>query len=141
MAYHWLQIVFVLLFIVPLIFFIVCLQNTLQSVSPENRKMPPGNVWLMFIPLFGIIWQFIVVRKIADSIKEECKKLNISITESRPGYTLGIIYCISYLIFFIPAFKLLGALATVISCVIYWIKINRYKKLIEAYKINYVARC
>jgi len=49
------QIIILALFLVPGIFFLLTLQNTLKVISPENRKMQPSNVWLMFIPLFNII--------------------------------------------------------------------------------------
>jgi hypothetical protein len=76
------QLLFLLLFYLPLVFFLFTLQNTLKIISSENRKMPPANVWLIIIPLFGILWQFIVVSRIADSIKNECVKLNIPVEET-----------------------------------------------------------
>ena len=55
--------------LIPFIFFLIELQNTLKVVKNENRKMKPGQVWLLFIPLFSIYWYFEVVNKIADSLK------------------------------------------------------------------------
>ena len=55
--------------LLPLIFYLLTLQGILQEVKPENRKMDPGMVWLTLIPLFGIVWQFIIVGNIADSLK------------------------------------------------------------------------
>jgi len=40
------------LMIIPAIFFYLTLQNTLKIVSLYNRTMPPGQVWLLLIPLF-----------------------------------------------------------------------------------------
>ena len=62
------QFLFLALFLIPAIFFLLTLQNTLKAISEENRKMPPANVWLMFIPLFNIVWQFIMVDRIAHSL-------------------------------------------------------------------------
>jgi len=131
-------IIFLLLFIIPVIFFLITLQNTLKTISYENRRMPPANVWLIFIPLFGIVWQFIVVSKIADSIKEECVKLNIPIKENRPTFYIGLIYCISSILFLIPVLKTIGSIAVLITWIIYWIKVNEYKKLLLANKDNYL---
>jgi len=47
--------------LLPTIFYLITLQNTLHQVKFENRKMQPGQVWLCLIPLFGVIWQFFVV--------------------------------------------------------------------------------
>ncbi len=92
------QFVFLLLFIIPVIFFLRSLQNILKIISPENRRMSPSTVWLILIPVFGVLWQFMVVSKIADSIKAEYTRFNILVNESRPTYTIGLVYCISYLL-------------------------------------------
>ncbi len=132
------QLLFLLLFYLPLVFFLFTLQNTLKIISSENRKMPPANVWLIIIPLFGILWQFIVVSRIADSIKNECVKLNIPVEENRPTYNLGLAYCISYILFLIPAIKIIGAFAVITTWILYWVKVNNYKKLLIANKDNYM---
>ena len=133
------QIIFLLLFVVlalvPLIFFLLTLQKTMNVVSEENRKMPPSNVWLMLIPLFNIVWQFIMVNKIAESITEECIKLNISVKENKPTYNSGLTWNICNLITFIP---LIGGLAALITFILYWVKVNEYKNLMIANKGNYL---
>jgi len=40
--------------IIPKIFYLLTLQNALKTISPQNRKMEPGKVWLLFIPLFSV---------------------------------------------------------------------------------------
>ena len=58
------QILLILLCIgilfLPQIFFLITLQNTIKEVSIENRTIKPSQVWLSFIPLFGIFWQFFI---------------------------------------------------------------------------------
>ncbi len=132
------QLLFLLIFYIPLIFFILTLQNILKIISPENRKISPTNVWLILIPAFGIFWQFVIVSRIADSIKNECIKLNIPVEENRPAYNIGLAYCISYILFLIPLTKILGAFTVIITWILYWIKINNYKKLLLANKDNYM---
>ncbi|HEY2350836.1 MAG TPA: hypothetical protein VGH64_17570 [Puia sp.] len=67
--------------------------------------MSPGMVWLQLIPLIGLIWQFFVVTKIADSISKKLETtkddsiLGISNTaidalDKRPTFAIGITYCI-----------------------------------------------
>jgi hypothetical protein len=131
-----LQFFFLLLFIVPLILFIVTLQNTLKIISPENRKMRPGEVWLTLIPLFGVVWQLVVVSRIADSIRDECLKLNISFKESRPTFTIGAVYCFSFLVYLLPAFKIPASFVVMVTWILYWIEVNKYKKLFESNKGN-----
>src|SRR5262245_60740710 len=106
----YLQIIFLIAFIIPVIFFILTQQRTLELIRPENRRMSPGQVWLQFIPLFGIVWQFLVISRISDSIRSE---LNTPIGDSifsedpiphtvRPTYNTGISYATLFCISIIP---------------------------------------
>ena len=117
---------FVAIAFVPLIFFLLSLQNTLKTISPDNRYMKPGQVWLLCIPIFNLIWQFIVVSRVSDSIKLECERLNIPTRESRPTYRIGLAWCICSLSFFIPFLPFV----TLIIWILYWVKINEHRKLI-----------
>jgi hypothetical protein len=118
--------------LIPYIFFLITLQNTLKAISPENRKMPPANVWLMFIPIFNLVWQFIVVNNISESIKAECEILQLPTKENKPTSGIGIAWCICSLCFFIP----FASIAALVLWVIYWIKVNEYKNLITENKDN-----
>jgi hypothetical protein len=53
------------------ILFILNLHRTLERVSPQNRTMAPGLVWLQLVPLFGFFWFFYVVVKVRDSVRAE----------------------------------------------------------------------
>src|ERR1035441_5415872 len=82
-------IVFAIL-LVPFIFYLLTLQKALNRCSPECRAMSPGMVWLMFIPLFHIVWQFFVVLNVAKSLDAEFQKRGIAEDRS-PGQTIGLI--------------------------------------------------
>lgn len=117
--------------LVTQILYLLTLQNTLNEVSPENRKMPPGQVWLMFIPLFNIGWQFVIVTNIADSLKAEFQKRNIAVEEERPGYSIGLTTCILICCCIIPFLGLLAALGAIVCWIIYWVKISGYKRMLK----------
>jgi hypothetical protein len=100
-----LQIALLLAFVIPAILFFLSQQKILQIISPENREMSPGSVWLQFIPVFGMVWQFIVVIRIAHSVSKELtskmgdtilenSQVQIKSTDESPTYTIGIAYCI-----------------------------------------------
>src|SRR5262249_25557732 len=38
---------------------------------PWNRLMEPGLVWLSFIPIFNIIWNFFIATRVPDSLRNE----------------------------------------------------------------------
>lgn len=128
---EWLIIFFALLItIVPAIFYILNLQSTLQAISPENRRMVPANVWLLLIPVFGIIWHFIIVNKMSESIKAESVNNNILITEVKPGYNIGLAMCILSCVSIIPVIGIFASLGGLVCWIMYWVKINTYKNLI-----------
>jgi hypothetical protein len=149
-----LQIALLLAFVIPAILFFLSQQRTLQVISPENREMSPGSVWLQLIPLLGMVWQFFVVIRIAHSIsKEMSSKIGESIldnsqvqikgTDESPTYTIGLAYCIlttlgviinystmhssSYLKLFGSFFALTG----MVCWIIYWVRlVNTKNKLV-----------
>jgi hypothetical protein len=134
-----------LLVLIPGIFYLLTLQNTLKAISPEGRMMPPANVWLLLIPVFNIVYHFIVVGRIADSIKNECIRLNIPLQEDRPTYNLGLTMLLIYIASTILSYsRILGTLSGVgsIACLVYWImywvKVNNYRKLIIANRDNFM---
>jgi len=116
-----------LLFFVPVVFYLITLQSTFKSISKENRRMHPGYVWLLHIPLFGLVWHFIVVIKLSDSIQAEADRKNISISEARPAYNIGLAMCILSCIVWIPVIKAFAAFALIICWVVFWVRINDYK--------------
>lgn len=118
--------------LIPMIFFLLTLQNTLNAISFENRKMEPGLVWLSLIPLFGMVWQFIIVDRMAGSLQAEFAKRGIAIEEARPGNSIGLAYCILFCCSLIPFVGYITSIAGLICWIIYWIKINDYKNRLLA---------
>jgi len=139
---HYIQIVLLLGFLIPMIFFFLTQQRTLELIQPLNQCMKPGQVWLQLIPGFGLIWQFFVIIKISDSIRKELNTptgdsifADISIsTGSRPAYNSGILYAGLFCIGTVPAVPLLtglAALAGLVAWIIYWIQLSRYNKQLK----------
>src|SRR5262245_60241126 len=52
-------------------FFLLTLYRALSRVSPRNRLMEPGLVWLSLIPLFNLIWTFFIATRVPDSLRNE----------------------------------------------------------------------
>ncbi|WP_294669951.1 hypothetical protein [uncultured Fluviicola sp.] len=57
--------------IVVAVFFFKNLQDLLKECDPANQQLPPANVWLMFIPLFNIVYRFIMYPKVSETLKRE----------------------------------------------------------------------
>ena len=60
--------------LLPAIFYLLTLQKALERCSSESRTTTPSSVWLMLIPLFNIVWQFILVSRVSESLYNEFKK-------------------------------------------------------------------
>ena len=132
-----------LLGLLPLIFYLITLQNTFKVISPQNRKMVPEQVWLVIIPIFGFIWQFIVVNRMADSLAGEFSDRGIHDDEARPGIKIGLAYCILSCCGIIPVLGYLASIAGLVCWIIYWVKIYNYKtrlKLAEAGSVEILDR-
>jgi hypothetical protein len=117
--------------LIPLIFYLLTIQDTLYAISSENRKMQPGQVWLTLIPLFGLVWQFIIVNRLADSLKDEFVSKNLKLDEERPGIGIGLAYCILFACSLIPFAGFITVIGGLICWIIYWSKINDYKNKLK----------
>ena len=120
------------LLLIPTILYFITLQKALEAVSPQNRMMPPGQVWLSLIPLFNFVWMFFVVNKIADSFRLECYRLNIPTKELKPSFGIGNAKNILHLGTIIPFLGALASLGFIVCWILHWIKVNEIKNLIIA---------
>lgn len=127
-------------FIIPAIFFLLSQQNTLKAIQPANRAMPPGQVWLQLIPLFGFVWQFFVVVRIATSIKKELKAKREDLQGESALFTrdkwpptlyTGIAYGAFYCMMFLPFYKPFFAIAAMTCWICYWIELTVCRKRIQ----------
>ncbi len=73
------------------IFFLLSMQKALNSVSPRNRLMEPGMVWLGLIPIFNLVWTFFIATRIPDSLRNEFRDRDRD-DGSDYGKTIGLTY-------------------------------------------------
>ena len=129
------------LVLLPMIFFLLMQQSLLKNIQAHNRTISPGEVFLQLIPLFGMVWQFIVVTRISDSIRRELSAdQTFSFEQSgaalmpahiRPTYGIGIAYCVLFCCSIIPVLGMLAGFAGIICWIIYWVKLAEYKTLLQ----------
>lgn len=108
--------------IIPGIFYCLTLQKALDRCAPENRAMSPGLVWLLFIPLFMLVWNFFVVINMAKSLGAEFQKRGMA-EDPQPGKTIGLVMSILACCGIIPILGPFCSLAAFICWIIYWVKI------------------
>ena len=152
----YLQLVLLVVVLIPAIFFLLTQQNTLKAIRPENRLLKPGLVWLQFIPFVGQVWQFIVVTKIAGSIKQEMESsgedsilgiadaMTVDELRTKPTFNIGITYCSLNIIYILlnlltrgRTSTLLGLLALVgmVFWIIYWVQLAGWKKKLQRFVV------
>jgi hypothetical protein len=126
-------IVFVCVWIVVGIFYCLTLQKALSRCSPQNRTLSPGLVWLLLIPIFGLIWHFFIVINMAKSLHAEFVSRNI-LEEQSPGQGIGLAVCILHVVAVVLGFhRFLGPLvgiAGLICWIVYWVKIAGFSSKI-----------
>lgn len=130
------ELLFLLLFLVPYVFFLFTLYRTAQQITVQNRKLVPAQVWLLLIPLFNLIWMFVVINKLAASIKQECDRLNITYNQQTPTKDIGNVYALLAIASLMPVIGLFFGLAAFICWIIYWTQVARYRKLFIENKDN-----
>lgn len=128
------------------ILFYLTLYTTLNIIKTENRKLHPLTVWLLFIPGFNLVWNFVVVSSVTVSIKNELQSRNYDVIK-RPAFVSGIVYASLTVLGIIPLllkipfnmqiperwmmfFGLLGLLQ-IFSLIDYWRKVSWYMKIIR----------
>jgi hypothetical protein len=135
-------------------FFFRTQYRTLMAITPINRLMAPGLVWLQFIPFFTVIWQFVVIVQIARSLrKERIFRMEESLLSNSPAPELpsgtyptlgiGLAYCVlafGFTVFnlfgtfnpnpdavFTPLITLGGVAAAFICWIVYWVKLGNIR--------------
>jgi hypothetical protein len=108
------------------VFYLLNLQNLLKEIDQKNRLVEPGNVWLMFIPLFNVIYPFILYPKIADSVRNEYQARGIK-KAGDFSRGIGVAMPILTLCGYIPIIGGLAGLANFVLFIIFWVKTAEYK--------------
>lgn len=124
-----LQMIFIVVIIGAIVLnvlYLLTLQNTLKEVDPSRRQVPAANVWLMFIPLFNIVYAFILYPKISDSVKSEYAHRGLS-PDGDFARTIGITMAALSIAGILPYIGVLIGIANLVLFIIFWSKMASYK--------------
>jgi hypothetical protein len=113
------------------IFYLLTLSKALRRCRPRNRRMEPGQVWLNLIPCFNVVWIFITVTRLADSLKDEFYDRRLE-ADGDFGRSLGITYNVLNLLGVIPYLGVIFSMAGLVCFIVYWVKVAGYSgRLLE----------
>jgi hypothetical protein len=107
---------FFLAYFVIKILFLLSVAKCFQQITPRNRQMEPGMVWLNLIPLFDLVWMILTMLRLSDSLRDEYQDRRLQ-GDDDFGKTFGII---TYVLFLVC-----GPVGW-ICAIIYWSKISGY---------------
>ncbi len=108
--------------LVAVVFFLLTQQHALAACSPTVRKMEPGMVWLQFVPIFNLVWQFLVVLAISESLQQEFQRRNLPV-EPNPSRGIGLAVCILNCVSLVPIVNWVTLLPALVCWIVYWVKI------------------
>lgn len=122
--------VFFLGIIVAQIFYLLTLQKSLTLSKPYHR-MSPGLVWLMFIPLFSLGWQFYIISNVTKGIKGSYASFKASPGDA--GWNVGLATAILMCCSIIPFLGILCSICGLVTWIIYWVKVANFNREMAAH--------
>jgi hypothetical protein len=132
---------FLWLLIIPVsfgiaIFYILTLQRAISRCAPHNRATSPESAWLLLIPFFNMVWQFILYPRISETLEREFRQRNLPI-EPQPLRTLGLAVAILHVCWIIPVVHIFTGIAGIICWIFYWVKVSDYSNQLIAQPVGY----
>ncbi len=81
-------------FLLMTVLWLRSMHRALESCHKVSRSTEPDSVWLIFIPVFGFFWMFIINTKVSESLAREYHRRGWHSDEDLPGKELGIVACV-----------------------------------------------
>ena len=110
---------------------IIIISVALKAVPSEYRVMKPGQVWLLLIPCFSMIWNFWVFQRVPQSFQ------NYFASQGRTNFgdcggQLGLWYAITVAASVIPCVNFIAGPASFVLLLIFLVKILELKQQIRS---------
>jgi tellurite resistance protein TehA-like permease len=121
-----LSVIFFVAGLLVMILWLLQMSKALDNVSQDFRNMNPPAVWLAFIPLFGLVWQFLVVNAVAYGLVKEFNSRGLITSEEKPGSGVGQTGCILICCSIIPVAGYGFGIIGLIFIVFHLLRIRQY---------------
>lgn len=112
---------------------VVCIlvSKCYTQIPEKHRSMSPGQVWMLFIPCFSIVWNFFVFPGLAKSYKAYFDSVgDTSVGDC--GAQLGLWYAITVACCIIPCLNYIAGPASLVLLIIFLVKAFDLKAKIKA---------
>jgi hypothetical protein len=121
--------------VVVAVLYILTLRRALLLCSPANRAASPDSAWLLLIPLFSILWQFLLYPRISVSLEREFRQRGLPV-DREPARSLGLALAILHACSLIPIVNIFTGIAALVCFILYWNKIAGYSRQLEAHSFS-----
>jgi len=102
-----------------------------EALPVEHRKTESWQAFLLLIPLFNLIWNFVLLARVSSGMQSYFQSKNDS-SVGDCGSTIGLWYSISCIAAWIPIVVCVAGPAALVLLVIYLVKISGYRTRILA---------
>ncbi|REJ86865.1 MAG: hypothetical protein DWQ34_26680 [Planctomycetota bacterium] len=106
------------------VYAVVCflIASPLSMVPEELREMSPGQVWLLLIPLFNLVWAFLVAQRVPRSFQNYFA--NVGVTRFGDcGAQIGVWWAICFVGSWIPCLNAAAVPANLVLLIIFIVKL------------------
>jgi len=110
---------------------VVCwiISSALERIPAEHRKISPGQVWLLMIPCFPIIWNFVVFQRVPASFKSHFASVGRG-DVGDCGAAVGLWYSIVTVACYIPLLNYIAGPAALVLLILNLVKFHDLKNRI-----------
>ncbi|AWM39387.1 hypothetical protein GobsT_22950 [Gemmata obscuriglobus] len=123
---------FYLLLFVASIFYLLTLSRALAQCHPLNRTMEPAMVWLNLIPFFNLVWIFITIIRVTETLRDEHRERGWHRRGEDYGQTLGIVASALGALSLVLGYCGLPAFVGGLVCwILYWVKVSNLSRRLE----------
>ena len=107
------------------------LQRAYASIPAEHRQMEPAMVWLLLIPCFNLIWNFMVFPKLGRSFRAYFESKGDT-SHGDSGEKMGLWYAICTVCSIIPCVGYVAGPASLVLLIICLIKFSDLRNRVIA---------
>jgi Ca2+/Na+ antiporter len=128
--WHWLV---VLLILAPIIFYILSFRKTAAIVNAAGGSAPVNSAWLLLVPLFGMIWFFVLLIKLRNAMRN-----TVAGEPNNQWWIFGMLAAILSVTgmtlssFFPDLISVFLLLTQIILAVLHWIKLVQVRQHFQA---------
>jgi hypothetical protein len=111
--------------------FALTVRMLLEACAPESRTIQPNSVWWLLVPLVNIVFQFVVVLRVATTLaNEHLRRQRQGLPET--GKEVGLAACIAGVASLIPGVGPIAGVVCLGCWIYYWVLLRRITNQLHA---------